>query len=60
MTEQMLPDGADLAALALGSLLAQKNDESAPRRERTREERLAGIAALIGAMEKSMEEDEQP
>ena len=60
MAEQKLPEVPDLAALALGSLLAQKNDETAPRRERTREERLAGIAALVEAMEASMEEEENP
>ena len=45
----------DLGALALGSLLAQAKSD-ALHRERTPEERRAGIADLVRAMEKSMEE----
>ena len=45
----------DLGALALGSLLMQAKSDS-PHRERTAEERRAGIADLVRAMEKSMEE----
>ncbi len=59
-TPDALPGFADLPALALGSIFSQAGTgDAAPRRERTREERLAGIAELVRAMEASMEEDEE-
>ena len=59
MAEQKSQDNSlpDLSALALGSLLSQA-DSKAPHRERTREERRAGIADLVQAMEQVLEEDE--
>jgi len=57
--EKKLPgEMPDLSALALGSLFAGAGKpDSAPRPARTREERLAGIADLVRAMEASMEDD---
>ena len=62
MDEKKTPEAMpDFGALALGSLFAGAGkDDGAPRPERTREERLSGIADLVRAMEASMEEDDAP
>ena len=61
MDEKKTPEAMpDFGALALGSLFAGAGkDDGAPRPERTREERLSGIADLVRAMEASMEEDDE-
>ena len=60
MDGKKTPDAMpDFAALALGSLFTAPKEGDATRPERTREERLAGIADLVRAMETSMEEDDE-